>query len=102
MSDFLPTTTTDGALLPSRLARRTRRELERREAQAVVARRADALRVDRIAETASRAQGAVAYLSTLELVHAQGAHNPLTEARLRQITDTAALGLSKVVLDAGS
>lgn len=100
MTDFLPTTT-DGALLPPRLERRTRRELERLEGHALVRRRADTLRVDRITEAAGRAQSAVSYLSALELVHAQGTRNPMADARLRQITDTAALGLSKVVLDAG-
>lgn len=101
MSDFLPTARSGGELLPARMERRTSRALARLEAEATIARRSDALRVERVTDAASYAQSAVSYLSALELVHMQGSQNPLAARRVRQITDAATLGLTATVIKAG-
>lgn len=99
MADYLPVPARSP--LPSRMERRTSRALERLDAEAAIATRADALRIERITEAASHAQSAVSYLSALELVHVQGSQNPLTEMRVLQITEAATLGLRGAVLRAG-
>lgn len=101
MSDLLPIARSGGELFPSRIERQTSRALERLEAEAAIATRADALRIERVTDAASHAQSAVGYLSALEVVHVQGSPNPLTEFRVRQITDAATLGLRGAVLRAG-
>lgn len=85
--------------LPARLSRRIDRQHALIEANADLTRHVDRLRVSRLMQVAEQSQMAVAHLSAAEAVLVQGV--PHAEARLRQITDAATIGLARIVLEAG-
>ncbi|HEV7494996.1 hypothetical protein [Baekduia sp.] len=67
----------------------------------MVDRRADALQIQRVADAASQGQAAVGFLSATEFGLVCGSANPLLEARVRLITDTATFAIADVVRQAG-
>jgi hypothetical protein len=100
MSNNLPIRA--GGQLPSRrVQKQVGRQLERLEMRAMLDRRADELQIDRISDAASHGQAAVAFLSATEFGLVCGSPNPLLEARVRAVTDTATYAIADVVRKAG-
>jgi hypothetical protein len=92
-----------GGQLPSRREqKKIGSQIERLETGAMIARRADELQIDRITDAASHGQAAVGFLSAIEYGLVVGSPNPLLEARVRLITDTAAYSIANEVRKAGS
>jgi hypothetical protein len=79
--------------------RKLSRALARAEAASCLAKQADQLKVERIAEAAARGQAAIANVSAMEALLAQSV--PHAEPRLRAIGDSAAAGIVHVVYQAG-
>jgi hypothetical protein len=91
-----------GGQLPSRrVQRQVGRQLQGLEMRAMVDRRADELKIDRIADATSHGQAMVGYLSATEFGLVYGSPNPYLEARLQMVTDTAAFAIRDVVWKAG-
>lgn len=85
--------------LPARLGRQLGKSLDRMEAQAIVARRGDQLRIQRAAEAAATGLIAVGQISVLEAAMVRTA--PHAENRLRTVADAGALSIAEIVYRAG-
>lgn len=97
MSDLIPRNGRQ-PLLPAHLDHRTTRSLVRMETRSALAKRSDALRIERIADAATRGQAAIAHVSAMEAMLVQTV--PHAEPRLRAIADSAAAGIVHVVYEA--
>jgi hypothetical protein len=81
----------------SALARRTTQALDRLEAEAALAKRADALRIERVAEKTERGLVAVAHVSAVEAALLPMV--PHAERRLQQVADGGALAIARIVME---
>jgi hypothetical protein len=79
--------------------RKVERAVRRMEAGMSLSKHADLLRIERIADAATRGQAAIAQVSAMEALLAQTV--PHAQPRLRAIADSAAAGVVHVVHEAG-
>ncbi len=96
MSDLLPAPNRR-PFLPSRIERGVSRELAHLEARAELAKRSDALRIERAAEKAERGLVAVAHVSAVEAALLPMV--PHAERRLQQVADGGALAIARIVME---
>ncbi len=87
-----------GGLVPSRW-NRAGKELDRINARADLARHSDRRRIERIVDAAQHGAVAVTHLSALEGSLVQTV--PHAQPRITAIADAGALGIAKVVFEAG-
>jgi hypothetical protein len=85
--------------LPARLGRQLGKSLDRMEAQAIVARRANQIRIQNAADAAGSGLIAVGQISVLEAAMVRAA--PHAEGRLRTVADAGALSIAEIVYRAG-
>jgi hypothetical protein len=97
MSSYLPEPR--NGLFPSRLGHKLERAFEHQEAQALVNRHDDRLRIGRVEEATARGLVAVAQLSGLEATLVRAA--PHAEGRLRAIADAGTIGIAGIVARSG-
>jgi hypothetical protein len=95
LSDLIPFD--PDSLLPSSTRRQTKRALAELEARAQLATRADALRIERVADKTKRGLVAVAHISAVEAALLPIV--PHAERRLQQVADGGALGIARIVMD---
>jgi hypothetical protein len=88
-----------GGLLPSKLDRAISKELVRIDAATELGKHSDRQRIDRIMEATQRGQVAAAAISGTELTLVRGF--PHAQARISAIADAGAMGLVRVVYEAG-
>jgi hypothetical protein len=88
-----------GGLVPSRWDRAIGKELDRINARADLARHSDRRRIERIVDAAQHGAVAVTHLSALEGSLVQTV--PHAQPRVTAIADAGALGIAKVVFEAG-
>jgi len=95
----LPAPYRSGGLVPSKLDRAISKELARIDGATELGKHSDRQRIDRIMEATQRGQVAVAAISGLELTLVQGV--PHAQARITAIADAGAMGIARVVYEAG-
>jgi hypothetical protein len=97
MSQYLPEPR--NGLFPSRIGHKLEKAFEHQEAHALVAKRSDQLRIERVEEAAARGLVAVAQISSLEASLVRAA--PHAEGRLRAIADAGTIGIVGIVARSG-
>jgi hypothetical protein len=86
-------------LFPARIGHKLEKAFEQQEAQALVRKRDDQLRIARVEETTARGLVAVAQISSLEATLVRAA--PHAEGRLRAIADAGTVGIAGIVARSG-
>jgi alkylhydroperoxidase/carboxymuconolactone decarboxylase family protein YurZ len=89
-----------GGLFPSKIDRQVSKALEQIDASTLVAMRRDEARLDRVAGTARRGMVRAAEVGALEATLTQAV--PTAAAYVHASAVAGALGIAKVVYDAGS
>jgi hypothetical protein len=97
MSSYLPAP--HNGLVPARINRQLGKQLERMEAQAIAARRADQLAIERAVETTERGMVGIARISLREAALYGTA--PHAAARLRAAADNGSAVVIGRIIEAG-
>jgi hypothetical protein len=86
-------------LLPDRLGDRLDKALQHQEAQALIAKRDDQLRIERVEQATARGLVAASQIAGLEATLVRAV--PHAEGRLRAIADAGTIGIAGIVARSG-